>query len=100
MADFGAAHAAEKLFRPIRAGAVEAVRLLMVNALHFEAAVQRVPRAAFVGMHDRAGLDASLNEADGLTFRGEHGGDRVATALADDNHGLALAVLIAVAAAV
>lgn len=36
MADCGAAHTAEKFFRPIWANAVEAVRLLMVDALHFE----------------------------------------------------------------
>ena len=39
MADFSAAHTAEKFLRPIRAGAVETVSLLMVDALHFKAAV-------------------------------------------------------------
>jgi hypothetical protein len=53
--------------------AVEAIGFLMIDALHFELAVQGIPRAAFVGVDDGAGLDASLNEADGLTFRGEHG---------------------------
>src|SRR5712671_5727208 len=100
VADLGTAHAAEKLFRPIRASAIEAVRLLMVDTLHFETAVQRIPRAAFVSMDDRARLDASLNEADSLTFRGEHGGDGIAAALAHDHNCLALAVLVAVAATV
>jgi hypothetical protein len=34
-----ATHAAEKLFGPIGASAVQAVRLLMVNPLHLKAAV-------------------------------------------------------------
>jgi hypothetical protein len=43
VADLGAAHAAEKLFRPIRASAVEAVRLFVIDTLHLEARVQRIP---------------------------------------------------------
>jgi hypothetical protein len=66
VANLSAAHAAEKLFRPVRAGAVEAVRLLMIDALHFEAAVQRIPRAAFVGVDDGARLDAGLKA--GVTY--------------------------------
>jgi hypothetical protein len=43
MPDLGAAHAAEKFLCPIRASAVEAVGFLMIDALHFKAAVQLVP---------------------------------------------------------
>jgi hypothetical protein len=39
VADFRASHAAEKFLCPIRASAVEAVRLVMVDPLHFKAAV-------------------------------------------------------------
>jgi hypothetical protein len=43
MADFGAAHAAEKFLRPIRASAVMAVGFLMIDPTHLESLVQRVP---------------------------------------------------------
>jgi hypothetical protein len=43
VADLGTAHAAKEFLRPIGASAVEAVRLLMVDALHFEAAMKCIP---------------------------------------------------------
>ena len=42
-ADLGAAQAAEIFLGLIRAGTVEAVGLLMVDALHFETFVQTIP---------------------------------------------------------
>ena len=39
----GLAHTAEKLLSPVRAGAVEAVSLLMVDQLHLETVVQIGP---------------------------------------------------------
>jgi len=39
MSDLGTAHAAEKFLCPIRASAVEAVGFLVVDALHFKAAI-------------------------------------------------------------
>ena len=41
VADFSAAHAAEKFLRPVRAGTVEAVGFLMIDPLHFKAASER-----------------------------------------------------------
>jgi hypothetical protein len=54
MADLAPPHPAEKFLRPIRAGTVQAVRILMIDALHFEAAVKIVPCAGFIGMDDGA----------------------------------------------
>src|SRR6185312_1022416 len=65
VADLRPAHAAEKLLRPIRAGAVLRVCLLVNNALHFETGVQLVPVRAFVGIHEGAGGDARAQEAVG-----------------------------------
>jgi hypothetical protein len=42
VADLGAAHAGEKFLCPIRTGAVRAVGFLVIDALHFEAAVKIV----------------------------------------------------------
>jgi len=50
MADFRPAHPAKEALRIVRAGTVEAVSLLVVDAVHDEAAMQRIPGAAFVGM--------------------------------------------------
>jgi len=52
MSDLGAPHTAEEFFGPIRASAVQAVRLLMVDPLHLVAAVKIVPGAGFIGVHD------------------------------------------------
>ena len=43
VSDLGTAHPGEKLLYPISAGAVERIGFLVVDPLHFEAAVQRVP---------------------------------------------------------
>ena len=53
---------ARVLFRLIGAGAVKAVRLLMVDALHFVAIVQAIPCAAFVRTSFGALGDASADE--------------------------------------
>ena len=62
VANFGAAHAAEKFLCPIRAGAVEAVRLFVIDPLHFELAVQAIPRCRFVGIDDGSLGDAGADE--------------------------------------
>jgi hypothetical protein len=62
MADRDAAHAAEKAFGLVGAGAVQAVRLLVIDALHLVAAVQVVPCAGLVGVNDRAFGDAAADE--------------------------------------
>jgi hypothetical protein len=56
--DLDAAHTAEKFLCLIRASTVEAIRLLMVDPLHFEAAMRIVPSPGFVGMDNRALRDS------------------------------------------
>jgi hypothetical protein len=46
----------------IRASAVEAVSLLMIDPLHFVVAMQGIPSSAFVGVDDGALGDARLDE--------------------------------------
>ena len=94
VADFAPTHAAEKFLCPVRASAIEAVGLLMVDPLHFVMAVQRIPVAGLVGVDDSALGDARLNELERLPFRAEDGGERVTVALADHDDRLALAVLV------
>ena len=94
VADLGAADAAEKFLRPIRAGAVERIGFLVVDALHFEAAIQAVPRASFVSVDGSPLGDASANERDRLRFTLEDGRDRVAVTLANDDDDFALAILV------
>jgi hypothetical protein len=62
VADFSPAHTAEKFLCPIRASAVEAVCLLVIDPLHFETAVEVVPGAGLVGMNDGSLGDPRLDE--------------------------------------
>src|SRR4051812_29747648 len=93
-ADFGATQPTEILLSPIGASAVERIRLLMVDPLHFKPLMQMVPSGGFVGVNGCALGDPSANECRGAAFAVEHGGDRIAAALADDHDHLALAALI------
>ena len=101
VADLGAAQAAEIFLRPIRAGAVERIGFLMVDALHFESARRRpsheVASSALtiVPLAMRA-LIQELRRRLGA----EHGRDRLAVALAHDDDDLALAVLVVGEAAI
>jgi hypothetical protein len=89
VADFGAAHAAEKRFGVVAMDAVaETVRCLMVDPMHREAAVQSVPCTAFVGINLGALGDPGANEVERGDFRGEHARERLAVALADHDHRL------------
>jgi hypothetical protein len=42
VADLGAAHTAEKFLCPIRASAIETIRFLVIDTLHFEAAMKLI----------------------------------------------------------
>jgi hypothetical protein len=53
-ANLGTAQAGEVFLRLIGASAVEAVRLLMVDTLHFKTVVQAIPSAAFVRVNGSA----------------------------------------------
>ena len=63
MADLAAPQPAEIRLCPIGASPVETVCLLMIDPLHLEMAVQRVPVAAFVGVDDGALGDADCTSA-------------------------------------
>ena len=54
VSNLGATHAAEKFLRPIRASAVEAVRYLVIDALHFEASMKIVPARGLIRVDDRS----------------------------------------------
>jgi hypothetical protein len=66
----------------------------MIDALHFEASLQIVPAIRFVGINDRAEFDTGFNPSLCRAFRSEHGGNRAAIALPNDDNGFALAALV------
>ena len=90
----GAAKAAEILLRHVRAGAGLTVGLGMVDPLHLESRVQGIPTGSLIGLDDRARDDTGLDPVEGGALRPEHGRDRQAVALAHDDDGLPLAVLV------
>ena len=90
----GAAKTAEILLGHVGASAIEAVGAAMVDPLHLEVGVKVIPRGRGVGMEHGALGDASLDEAERRALRLEDGRDAVAVALADDDDGLPLAVLV------
>lgn len=94
MPDLGAAEAGKILLRHVRAGLAIAVGELVVDPLHLKAGLQGVPRRRLVSVDDGAGLHAILDEGQGGALGAEHGGDRLAAALADDDDALALAGLV------
>jgi hypothetical protein len=61
-ADLGTAQSGEILLSLVGAGTIEAVGFLMVDALHFKALMQAIPRGGFIGVDDRALGYASLDE--------------------------------------
>ena len=69
----------------------ETVCLLMVDPVHREAAMQLVPRATFVSINLGALGDPGADEIERRDFGGEHARERLAVALADHDHDLALA---------
>src|SRR3569832_2250412 len=95
-----AAQTAEKFLRHVRAGTIGAVRLSVIDALHFKAGVQTVPARGFIGVHNRSRLDAGLNPVERRAFRAEDSRDGIAVTLTNDNRGLALAVLVGSKAAI
>src|SRR3984893_18300722 len=94
VANLRATHTAEKALRIVAVDTIaETVRLLMVDPVHREAAVQSVPRAAFVGINLGTPGDPGANEIKGRDFGGEHARERLAVPLADYDNDLALAGL-------
>jgi len=62
MAELATAQAGEAGLCPVGAGAVDAVAVLVVDPLHGEPGVQRVPGRALVGVHHGAGSDPQADE--------------------------------------
>jgi hypothetical protein len=94
-----AAHTAEKFLCPIGASAVERIGFFVVDTLHFKAAMQLVPVCGLVSVDEGARRDAAADEIERAFFTFENRRQRVAVALADYNHSLALAGLVFVEAA-
>jgi hypothetical protein len=81
-------------FGLVRAGAIRAIRLTMIDSLHLEARVEVIPGSCFVGMDSAPSGNAPANDRDclGLVFHdGRHGR---AAPLADHHDATALAVLM------
>src|SRR3954464_11517396 len=94
MSEFTAAQTGEIGFRAIGAGAVDAEAILMIDPLHGQAGVQRVPRRALVGMNRGAFGDPLADRPHGIRPGREHLRQPAATALAHRHHPLTLARLV------
>ncbi len=86
MPKLAAAQAGEVGFCPVGAGAVDAVAVLVVDPLHGEPGVQRVPGRAFVGVHHGAFGDALTDGRHGGFLAAKHLRQRAAIALAHHHH--------------
>ena len=90
VAEFGPAQAGEVGLCAVRAGTVDAVSVLVIDALHGKAGMQRVPSRAFIGMDGRSFGNTLADAAQGCVFRGEHLRQRAAATLAHHHDGAAL----------
>src|SRR6266550_3608544 len=95
MADFSPTHPGEERFGVVRVDiAVEAVGFLMVDSVHREPAMKIVPCHAFIGINRGSARDPGADEVERGALGSEHARECLAIALADHDHGLALAGLI------
>ncbi len=94
VAKLGTAQAGEVGLRPVGAGAIDAVAVLVVDPLHGKPGVQRVPCWALVGMHHGAPGDPLTDGRHGGRLAGKNMGQRVAIALAHRHHDPAFARLV------
>lgn len=95
-ADLCAPDPREKAFRIVRAGALVAVGVFVVDPLHVEACVvERVPRVCLVGVDRAARPDAPFERRDGLRLVLDHERLSAAATLAhnDDHSPFAVPVL-------
>jgi hypothetical protein len=81
MSEFAAAQAGEIGFRGIGAGTVDAEAVLVVDPLHGEAGVQRVPRRALIGMNRGALGDPLADRGHRIRLGRENLRQRAAAAL-------------------
>jgi hypothetical protein len=94
MPKFAAAQAREVGFSAISAGAIDVVALLMVDPLHDEVGVQRVPGGAFASMNRGALGDPPKDRRGSIRFGRKYLSQRTPAALAHRNDNLAFARLI------
>ena len=85
------AQAGEVGFRPVGAGAVDAVAVLVVDPLHGEPGMQRVSGRALVGVHHGAPGDPLADSRHGGVLAREHLRQRATIALAHRHHDAPLA---------
>src|ERR1700709_2297858 len=94
MSEFAATQSGEVGFGTIGAGAVDAIAVLVVDPLHSEAGMQRVPGRTFIGMNRGALGDPQSDGRDGVGLGSEHLRQRAPAALTHGNDSLALARLV------
>ncbi len=86
VAKLGTAQAGEVGLRPVGAGAVDAVAVLVVDPLHGEPGMKRVPGRALVGVHHGAVGDPLADGRHGGLLAAKHLRQRAAVALAHRHH--------------
>jgi hypothetical protein len=91
MSEFASAQTGEIGLRAIGAGAADAEAVLVIDPLHDEAGMQRVPRRALVGMNRGAYSDPLADRRHGIRLGRKHLRQRAAAALAHRHHHLTLA---------
>jgi hypothetical protein len=74
-------HPREERLRPIRAGAILAVRYFVVDAPHVVVAVKRIPVARFIRMNLGCTVHPLLDHLDAFIFVADNGCKRPATSL-------------------
>ena len=94
VAEFGPAQAGEVGFCAVGAGPGDAVAVLVINAAHGKAGVQRVPGQALIGMDRDSSGNTLADAGQGWVFGGEHLWQRTATTLAHHHDGPALARVV------
>src|SRR5271168_2940990 len=94
MSEFASAQTGEIGLRAIGAGAADAEAVLVIDPLHDEAGMQRVPRRALVGMNRGAYSDPLADRRHGIRLGRKHLRQRAAAALAHRHHHLTLARLV------
>jgi hypothetical protein len=94
MAGFAAAQARKVGFGAIGAGTINAVAVLVVDPLHREPGVQRIPGQALIGMNDSTFGDAMADRCHGVGLGREYLRQGATAPLAHRHDNLALAGLV------
>jgi len=94
LADLRAAEPGEIALRLVRAGAIRAIGLAMIDPLHLEASMESVPSSCLVGVDDAPSGDAPANDRHGLGLMLHDGCHGRAATLAHHHDAKPLAVLV------